>query len=970
MRLRPHRCRLELGLVLCCLLPAVAAADDGVDFTRDVKPLLSNKCFACHGPDDNKREAGLRLDTVDGALADLGGYAAVTPGSADESTVIERVTEADPDLRMPPAEFGEALTAAEVDILKRWIKGGAKFEAHWAYVKPERPDVDGDGSAIDQLVRERLPEVGLKPSPQADPHLLARRVALDLTGLPPTIEQADKFAANPTDEAYAALVDQLLASPHYGEHWASMWLDVARYADSAGYADDPLRTIWAYRDYVIRAFNENRPFDDFTIEQLAGDMLPNPTEEQLIATAFHRNTLTNNEGGTDDEEFRNVAIVDRVNTTGSAWLGTTFACCQCHNHKYDPISQTEYFQVFAIFNQSEDTDKKDERPTIPLFSDEQLEKQQTLKAQLAALKDERKGAETGLRDRLAKWEAELGDLASDAVGGRFVRVEIPEKQAMLSLAEVEVFSGEKNIAREGKAKQSSTDYAGPAEYANDGNTDGVYENKSVTHTRNEKSPWWEVDLGSEQSIDAVKIWNRMGGGLPERIKGYRVQILNAKRDIVWEQTETGVPNPSEQFATTRFSSEVREALAISPAERTDAQWKAIESRYRIDDAVLAKLDKREKSLTAQLKKAEQPTTTVPVMRELADDKLRQTHIHIRGNYQSLGDEVRAATPSFLQPLEDGAEADRLTFAKWLVSRDNPLTSRVLTNRIWARLFGRGIVNTVEDFGAQGDLPTHPQLLDWLSVELMDTGWDLKHLIRTIVLSKTYRQSAEVSDKDRELDKANEWLARGPRFRITAEMVRDQALATSGLLSEKMYGPPVHPPQPKTGLKAAFGSTLEWNNSTGEDRYRRAVYTEIRRSLPYPDMQIMDAPNREVCINERSRTNTPLQAFLTLNGEAYVEATQSLARLVVNDTSQQNDAERLTFAFRKNLIRPPKEAELTRLQQLLDESREFYKAHPDEAKPAATEPLGDVPTETDIIDLAAWTSVCSVIMNLDEVFLRP
>ena len=749
-----------------------------------------------------------------------------------------------------------------------------------------------------------------------------------------------------------------------------MWLDVARYADSAGYADDPLRTIWAFRDYTIRAFNENRPFDEFTIEQLAGDLLPNPTEEQLIATAFHRNTLTNNEGGTDDEEFRNVAIVDRVNTTGSAWLGTTLNCCQCHNHKYDPISQEEYYQVFAIFNQSEDSDKKDERPTIPLFSDDQLKQQKTLRAELAQIPTEREEAFKGLRDRLLEWEKTLEPDTSEAVKGRFVRVEIPERTAFLSLAEVEVFSGGSNVAPKGKATQSSTDYNGPAKLAIDGNTNGDFDRKSVTHTKQDKSPWWEVDLGNEQPIDAVAIWNRMGGGLPDRIKGYRVQLLSADRKVVWEQSETGIPKPSERFEIARFSTDVRDTLNVAADDRTAEHWAVLEKRYQIEDRELTQIDKREKALKAKLKSAESPMTTVPVMRELSDDKRRKTFVQIRGNFQSLGEQVEPGTPSYLPPLPTGVEANRLSFANWLVSRENPLTARVLVNRIWSRLFGRGLVNTVEDFGAQGDLPTHPKLLDWLAVELMESGWDLKHLIRTIVLSKTYRQSAEVTKRDRELDRSNAWLARGPRFRISAEMVRDQALAASGLLSDKMYGPPVHPPQPKTGLKAAFGATLEWRNSSGEDRYRRAVYTEIRRSLPYPDMQIMDAPNREVCINERSRTNTPLQAFLTLNGEAYVEASQALARLVFENTAFENDAARITFSFRRILIRPPKAAELQRLSELLAEAREFYRNHPDEAKLAATEPLGAVEEGSDVTELAAWTAVSSVIMNLDEVFLRP
>lgn len=953
------------------LFLSVARAGDA--FTTEIKPLLSNRCFACHGPDEHAREADLRLDTFDGATKDLGDYSAIVPGNSEISELIARVVSEDPDIRMPPPEFGDALTSDDITKLRNWITNGAEYKTHWSYVPSARIATSNAPSSIDGFVQRKLTEHGLEPSRQAAPYLLVRRVALDLTGLPPTLEQADRFAANPTENEYERLVDELLASKRYGEHWASMWLDVARYADSAGYADDPLRTIWGYRDYVIRAFNENRRFDDFTVEQLAGDMLPSPTQEQLIATAFHRNTLTNNEGGTDDEEFRNAAIVDRVNTTASAWLGTTFACCQCHDHKYDPISQEEYFKLFAIFNQSEDTDKKDERPFLSIRTDEQLQRVEQFRTQLADVTSQLDAAEAGLRERLASWEAALSDKSFEPIEGRYVRVDIPNREAFLSLAEVQVFSGEENVASKGKASQSSNSSGGFAPKGIDGNTSGRFNaDASTTHTTYEKHPWWEVDLKAVKAINAIAVWNRVGednggtrnDGIGGRLKGYRVQVLDKGRRVVWQMDGQSIPDPSERFGLSGLSDDIKQALGTTTADRTDAEWKLLEATFANYDPVRTPLLAEQDRLQWAIRNGMKPATTVPVMRELAEQKSRETHIHIRGNFQSLGAKVESGTPEYLPPLPDGVAPNRLSLAKWLVDDANPLTSRVLANRIWSRLFGRGLVPTVEDFGSQGDLPTHPQLLDWLSLELVDTGWDIKALLKTIVMSQTYRQSAEVSESARAADPANEWLARGPRFRISAEIVRDQALAASGLLSSKMYGPPVHPPQPKTGLKAAFGTTLEWKNSTGEDRYRRAVYTEIRRSLPFPDMQIMDAPNREVCTNERSRTNTPLQAFLTLNGEVYVEAAEALAKRVV--TTAADDDERMTLAFRLCLIRPPATEEQRRLNELLAESQKFYSENSAQTDAAISEPIDGISK----VDLAAWTSVCSVIMNLDEVFLRP
>ncbi|MGH7127562.1 MAG: DUF1549 and DUF1553 domain-containing protein, partial [Planctomycetaceae bacterium] len=662
---------------------------------------------------------------------------------------------------------------------------------------------------------------------------------------------------DPRPDAYERLVDRLLASPAFGEHWARMWLDLARYADSAGFADDPPRTIWAYRDYVIRSFNENKPFDQFTIEQIAGDLLPkermkdeggrmkaddaskqdvHPSSfnlhplQRLIATAFHRNTLTNNEGGTSDEEFRNAAIVDRVNTTMAVWMGTTIMCAQCHDHKYDPISQAEYFQFFAFFNNTADADRKDETPVLEIFTEEQ-------------------------KRQRAEWQAEI--------------------------------------------------------------------------------------MALEQS------------------------------------------------------------LAGNPADRKPQEDRLAALKKQLDEL--------------------KPHTTVPVLRELPLDERRTTRIQRRGNYLDVGEEATAGVPAALHPLPENAPRDRLALARWLVDEENPLTARVVVNRYWEQLFGTGIVRTSEEFGSQGELPSHPELLDWLAVELASAEskvlsaeaderretrdersetrsklsaqhlalstqhsptWDIKRLLRLLVTSATYRQNAAFGVRSVEFDSStphsalrtphlvdpdNRLLARGPRFRLSAEMVRDQALFAAGLLSQKMYGPSVHPPRPTLNLKAAFGGSTDWTTSPGGDRYRRGLYTEWRRSLPYPSMATFDAPSREVCTVRRVRTNTPLQALVTLNDPVYVEAAQALARRMA--TSGKTPEEKVTIGFRLCLAREPHPAEVERLVTLHKQVYAEYANQPDQARALATDPLGPAPDGMDVIDLAAWTVVGNVLLNLDEVLMK-
>lgn len=789
-----NRCRcLFLGLFGLVNLGMPVLSEPAVDFNTQIRPILTEYCYKCHGPDEETRKGGFRLDNRSDALkAAKSGAIPIVPGKPETSEVFARVSSTDPDDKMPPEKTGKKLSPAQIELLRRWIGQGAPYALHWAYVKPTRPipphvkNQRWPSNDIDRFVLARLEKAGLRPSPEAERHILIRRVFLDLTGLPPSPADVEQFLRDKQPGAYERLVDRLLASPSFGEHWARYWLDMARYADSAGYADDPPRTIWAYRDYVIKAFNRNIHFDRFTLEQIAGDLLDDADEETETATAFHRNTMTNNEGGTDDEEFRNAAVVDRVNTTMSVWMGTTMACAQCHSHKYDPLSQQEYFKLFAILNNTADADRKDEAPVLKLWTKEQKVSRQKLTSEIETL---------------------------------------------------------------------------------------------------------EKSLGAET------------------VKSLEKSLTNA--------------TPETKASFEKLSALKKELSGIA-------------------------------------------ANTVPVMRELHGDKRRVTHLQIRGNFKALAEEVQPGVPAVFPPLPSGVPADRLALARWLVSDENPLTSRVLANRLWEQFFGLGLVRTSEDFGSQGELPSHPELLDWLATQLSGNQWDLKAFLKTIVCSSTYRQSSKVTPELLKQDPENVLLARGPRCRVPAEVVRDQALAVSGLLSKKMYGPPVRPPQPATGLTAAFGGSFDWKTSEGEDRYRRAIYTELRRTSPYPSLATFDTGSREVCVLRRPKSNTPLQALVTLNDPVFVEVAQGLGKRM--QQAAGSNKEKVEFGFQLCLVRPAQAKELSRLVALHDRARKEFELAPEKARLLIG--ASDATQSSDTLDLASWTVVANVLLNLDEFIMRP
>ncbi len=816
------------------LLPAVLAGqDDAVSFSRQIRPILSENCFFCHGPDEKKREAGLRLDDETAAKSDHDGVIAVVPGHPEKSALLQRILSPDPDEVMPPPKQHKTIPPEQITLLTEWIRQGAPWGQHWSYDpvrKPTPPNstpaAAASHNAIDLLLLQRLRDEGLAFSPEAPPHALLRRLALDLTGLPPTTQEIAQLLPLITND-YEAVVDYYLASPAYGEHWAGQWLDLARYADSSGYPSDQPREIWAWRDWVINAFNRNLPFDQFTIEQLAGDLLPDAVEEQIIATAFHRNTMTQNEGGTSDEEFRNAAIIDRVNTTMAIWMGTTMACAQCHTHKYDPLTITEYYQLYDFLNQTADADKKDESPVHEIV-------------------------EPRLRQQRQKWSRQTASLE--------------KKLAELSPENLEGYDA-----------------------------------------------WLATSPTLSNAALKAIVAKTAGQRSPEEIKQLQVYFV-------------------------RFVS------AATAAQR-------------------AELKRLNKQLTST------KPVSVPVMVELPPAQHRASHIQNRGEWQNLGTQVHAATPAVFHPLPKDAPRNRLTLARWLVARENPLTARVLVNRYWETIFGTGIVRTSEEFGSQGELPFHPELLDWLAADLMDHGWDLKHLLKLLVTSRAYRQDSATTAELAERDPENRLLARGPRFRPGGELLRDQALAVSGLLSHKIGGPPVRPAAPSMGLKTAFGRDNDWTVSEGADRHRRSLYTEVRRNAPYASFTTFDAGNREVCMIRRNRTNTPLQAFVTLNDPVFIETHQAMARRLLGDSSLKTDRDRLQQLFLLTLCRPPTAPEQSSLLSSLAGTRSHFTVHPGDAQQFATDPLGPLPSDLSVSEIAAWTVLAGIVMNLDEFLMR-
>ena len=1010
--------------IILSLAPLIEAEEQEIDFRRDVQPIFKSRCYECHGED--AREGGVRLSNRrDAFLQGDSEQRIISPGNPAQSYLLERVQTDDEDLKMPPD--GEPLTAAQIDLIRQWIQAGADWpegeeQAHWAYQAPRRPPLPqinsrfGPKHPIDYFIINRLAERDLAPSPPADPARLFRRLSFDLIGLPPTIEQVDRFLKDPSHTAYEKAVDQLLASEHFGEKWARHWLDLARYADSNGYQADQLRESWAYRDWVIDALNQDLPFDQFTIEQLAGDLLPNSTVDQKIATGFHRTVTCNVEAGVHPEENRVNQVVDRVNTTGTVWLGTSLECAQCHNHKYDPFTQQEYYRIFSFFNNTPLEVKQTAGVTydfvgpkmsLPLPSDvrdryEALAQEQTKwKTKVQKIRQESKS-------RQQKWEERL-----------LAQLEHPPRWIPLEVTQVETTGGEDHEILADQSVLISGSLPGTTTYTarltsplseihsiklealthpslpgkGPGRADAVRTNfvmndfslYQITEQREQK-----IELVQARADFSQANWDVSGLIDDDPKSGWAIAPQFHKDH--WASMRLATPISSEQpihlkvvmdqlWGRGRVLGRFRllvlegdpevanlppEVLAIlKKTNRKKADQKKLDDHYESFNDELTQAADRLKRLERQLNSLAPPSTLVMV--EMSQP--RETRVMKRGNYLNLGGHVEPGVPEILHDWNPQWPANRLGFAQWLVSRDNPLVARVTVNRLWAELMGQGIVKSIEDLGTQSEPPTHPELLDWLAVEFMDSSWSLKQVIKQIVMSETYRQSARTTSEHLEKDPENRFYARGPRLRMSAEMIRDNALIISGLFSSKMGGPPIMPYQPGGIWRSVGRNAPKWKEDQGENRYRRGIYVIWRRAAPYPSFVNFDAPDRSSCVVNRSRTNTPLQALTLLNDPAYTELALAFADQILQECPQESVSEKLSYAMKKSLAREPHSAEVTLLQNLYQEQAAHYRSRPELARALVSSIPGYKPATSDRVELAAWFAIANTILNLDETITK-
>lgn len=967
--MRRHLVFVAFSVVFAFGFPLISAsAATPVDFETQVRPILARSCFACHS--ESQASAGLRLDTRADALR------ALTPGSPETSLLLQRVNPADAAKpRMPLA--GKPLAPDQIATLAAWIREGAAYpdtapRKHWAYVQPVRPTPPtAAANPVDAFIQARLARENLKLAPEASRETLIRRLSFDLTGLPPTLSEIDAFLADTRPNAYERLVDRLLASPRFGERWARPWLDMARYADTNGMEKDRRRSIWKYRDWVIDAFNADMPFDRFTIEQIAGDMLPNPTVSQKIATGFHRNSMFNEEGGVDKDEAFFETLIDRVGTTSTVWLGSTLGCAQCHNHKFDPFSQKDFYRMMAFFNNGErriedygDTSQKYLEPELMLPTPAQDSSRTQLETRIRALESRIQTAD--LSAEQADWERAIRAAAADwtplnptalsaksgatltALPDSSIRASGPNERSESFTLEAPVSAKAITAIRLEALPDPSLPRGGPGRdvYGNfflkdlkiEGFVarDAVSDDGPVRFNRPSDSLWTVDASRDDQRLPRQLI---LIAAVPFTPTASTLKIaLRFESEFAGQAlgrfrlSFTTVPDPAVIAAV---GAKIRPAFEKSA--RTPAEQKQISDSFRAR-AVSLKADRdRIKDLRKQLDELAIAGTLI--LQERAQFERPSTELRIRGQFLSKGETVYAATPAALHPFPESELPNRLGLARWLVSKDNPLTARVTVNRIWEQYFGHGIVETSEDFGAQGERPTHPELLDWLAVEFMEKGWSQKAVHRLIVTSQTYKQSSRMSPEAVEKDPYNRLLARGPRFRLEAEMIRDLSLSAAGLLSAKIGGPSVFPPQPD-GVWDIPYSDDKWTESKGEDRYRRALYTFIRRSAPYPSLVTFDGTSREFCTVRRIRTDTPLQALTTLNDPAFFEAAQALARRAASE-GEPDPAARASYMFRLCTGRRPNPAELSQILKS----------------------LGGQPTP------ARWALTANALLNLDETLTK-
>ena len=1050
---------LATALLFAVSASLAQAAPGDVDFGRQIRPLLADKCFACHGLNRDPDETDLQMDTKQGLFAKLTDGSAIVAGKPEESLIYQRLVSEDEDERMPPADYGKKIKPAEIELIKNWIKQGAPWEQHWSLVAPKRAalpkvsDTKWAANEIDRFVLARLEAAGLTPSAEADKATLIRRVTFDLTGLPPTIQEVDAFLADNSPQAFEKVVDRLLKSPHYGEHMARYWLDAARYADTHGLHFDAIRQIWPYRDWVVRAFNSNMPFDRFTIEQLAGDLLPNATIDQRIATGFNRLHVTTNEGGVIQAEFDVQYTVDRVATMSTVWMGISMGCVVCHEHKFDPFEMKDFYQLYAFFNNLDggvmDGNKPLPPPTLQIPNPANQEQIAQLAATVAELNENLETSRAASAAPFAAWEQAqraaggskprlptaglAGHWTFDDAGGDSVACTVS------GVSPGKLVGAKRTAGKVGSAVEvAANKYVDLGDVANFDSGDafsyGAWINvrpgnrgSAVISRMNDGNAHrgWDLYLAGDRVIahvintwpsSALKVetqdklktnqWQHVlvtydgsakAAGIAIYINGKKSK-LTVRNNNLSGTTKSSVSlkigrrtpgSPfnglvdevriyNRQLTAAEASSlagggGVAELLAIALKKRSPQQTRALVDYY------LANHSPEYQEISARLQQVSQEkaslesqgNTATLVWKERA--KPRQAYILIRGAYDKQGEPVSRNTPASLPPLTvpEGKTPTRLDLAKWLVSKEHPLTARVNANRFWQQYFGVGIVETTEDLGSQGKSPTHPQLLDYLAVDFRESGWDVKQLQKQIVMSATYRQSSKTDAQKAKQDPNNRLFSRGPRFRLDAEVVRDNALALAGLLVRKIGGPPVKPYQP-AGIWKAVGytgsNTSVFRRDSGEKLYRRTIYTFWKRTAPPPTMAALDAPSRETCTVRRSRTNTPLAALALMNDEQFVEAARQMAARVMKEGGK-SDRERATYAFRLATSRRPSEAELAVLLDVYKDSLTRYQGdskaaaeliHFGESKPDAS---------LNVEQLAAWTIIANLILNLDETIKK-
>jgi mono/diheme cytochrome c family protein len=1012
-----------------------------LSYNRDVRPILSNNCFKCHGPDARERQAELRLDLAEQARQPSAtGAVAIVPGKPDESELVARIFAADEATRMPPPASHKTLTDRERETLRRWIAEGAEYESHWSFIVPTRPNLPAvklstwPRNAIDLFILAGLERARLAPSPEADRATLLRRVTLDLTGLPPTPAEVDAYLLDNRPDAYEKVVDRLLASPHYGERLALDWLDAARFADTNGYHIDNGRDMTRWREWVINAFNSNLPFDQFTVEQLAGDLLEGATIEQRIASGFNRNHMINFEGGAIPEEYHTAYIVDRVNTTGTVWLGLSVGCSQCHDHKFDPLTQKDYYRLYAFFNnvpeKGLDGQTGNSPPFLKLPTSEQQQQLDSLAATAKELEQQIAGPNVEVDAAQAAWEANYANRPTPAWhaitpasivaegGATFSRLDDgsylvtganPANDVYTIVVDGALLSGMGPLTalRLEALPDDSLAERGPGRSAN-GNvvltqvTASVDLGQDIVSKVELKSAWADFSQKDYDIAGALDDKPETGWALhPEMGKphsatfaltqplelmpGAKLSVqLRFQSQFAQHQlgrlrlAATDTADPREPSA---LPEPIAKVLAIAGADRSDAQRGELRTYYR--DNVSPRIKELKDQLSATKKSREKLDKAIPtsmVMQEM--DKPRDTFMLVRGQYDKHGEQVSPGVPEALPPLPAGAPANRLGLARWLVDDAHPLVPRVVANRYWQLFFGTGIVKTAEDFGSQGELPSHPELLDWLAVQLRDGGtdgsakrWDVKALCRLIVTSATYRQSSYARADLAAVDPDNRLLGRAPRGRLIAEFIRDQALAVSGLLDPRIGGASVSPYQP-AGLWEELAFRADGKNWTaqtytqshGADLYRRTMYTFWKRTSPPPTLITFDAPDRETCTVRRATTNTPLQALVLLNDPTYVEASRKLAERMMTEAPATAE-ERIAWAFRLATARRPSEAEINVLRRVYEEQLAVYRAQPEAAQKLLA--VGEAPRneKLDPTELAAWTMVASMILNLDETVTK-